>query len=144
MKSLTFFSDQLIYTLRELYTIQKSIFYDEDILSLINKESIDRCFLATKTKHKSGIRLSRSILEKSAVLLYELVKQNSSQRKSKLVACIACMLFLYQNGYWLVLPARDFKSLLIWIESTHPLNEKETITGIRNVLKTHVHIIDTI
>ena len=141
MKTSLSINEQLLYTLREIYTLQKSVISDEDMTSF-NKETLERCFQATKVKHPSRIRLSRTIPEKSVVLLYELLKNPLCQRKSRQIAVIVFLMFLYTHGYWINLPVYEFKSLILWIETSHRLTQKETIEGIRKIVLSNIQTID--
>ena len=131
------FSEELLFSLREIYSTRQSVIRDDDIASL-NREVLDASYVATNVKHQSGVRLSRTVPEKSAILLYEFLRHGSTHGRMRRVACVAFLMFLYRHGYWISLPPREFKSLIQWMEGSHHLAQKETIEGARKIILAHI------
>ncbi len=137
MKIFPVVQSELDYVLKQIHVLQQSIISEHEF-GLYNEQVIKKAFLATQVKHTSGVRLARTLPEKAAILLYELLKNRSASKNNRKMSFIVFSLFLYKNNNWLFLSAYEIKALMVWIENSHRLAQKQTIEGVRNVIAAHI------
>lgn len=142
MKSSPTISDEFSYAIKEVGNLYRSLI-DTDTLLSFDKEKLEECFRATQTRNQNMTGLSRTIPDKSAVLLFELLNNSPLVPKRRQFAVIILLLFLYTRSYSLDIPASEFKSMIMWIELSSPAARKETIKGASKVISKHLQAIDT-
>ena len=108
-------------------------------MSTLNKGELIKCFDATNLKQKDGVSIPCTVIEKASIFFYELLRKPISREKHNSFACLALLLFIYERGYWIRIPQREFYDLIIWIRASNPLNHKETVRGINKVFEKYFY-----
>ncbi len=83
-------------------------------------------------KHRA---LYYGLVEKSAFLFYQMVKNHPFENGNKRIAVMALLLFLYKNKKWLRMENDELYRFAVRVAKSKPAEREETMSYIRNTIK---------
>ncbi len=94
--------------------------------------------LATPFQTFGGKSLYTSFLAKASILFYLLIKNHPFQNGNKRIAMTTLFLFLHKNKKWLKVDTQELYNFSVWVASSPPKLNKETVKAVEKFIGTHV------
>ena len=94
--------------------------------------------LATPFQSFSGRSLYTTLISKTAMLFYLLIKNHPFQNGNKRIAMTTLFVFLYRNGKWLKVDTQELYNFTIWVAQSPRIVKDETVKATEKFLKRHL------
>ena len=98
--------------------------------------------LVTPFQMFGGKSLHPSLVSKSGILFYLMIKNHPFQNGNKRIAITTLLLFLLQNKKWLQVNTQEFYNLTVWIAQSPAAAKEQVVEAIQNFVKRHWVNID--
>jgi len=82
--------------------------------------------------------LYRGLIEKSAILLYLMIKNHPFQNGNKRVAIMTLLVFLSENGKWIQMSQNDLYHFAVGIAKSRPTSRDKVLENIRATIKKYL------
>ncbi len=86
----------------------------------------------------SGKLLYRTLIDRTGMLFYLMIKNHPFQNGNKRIAMTTLFVFLHENKKWLKVDRQDLYNFTIWVAQSPPVLKEEVIAGIRKYIKAHI------
>jgi death-on-curing family protein len=94
--------------------------------------------LATPFQSFSGKSLYPTLLSKTAILFYLLIKNHPFQNGNKRVAMTTLFVFLYRNKKWIKVDTQELYNFTVWVAQSPRTVKDETVKAIEKFLKAYL------
>jgi death-on-curing family protein len=94
--------------------------------------------LATPFQSFGKKSLYPSLLSKSAILFYFMIKNHPFQNGNKRIAMTTLFVFLYKNKKWLKVDTQELYNFTVWIAQSPPKFKEETVSAIEKFLRSYM------
>jgi len=113
--------------------------FDEPIPDFSSRfpNAMESC-LAVPFQIFSGKALYPTLISKTAMLFYLLIKNHPFQNGNKRIAMTTLFVFLYRNGIWLRVDTQELYNFTVWVAQSPRTVKDETVRAIEKFLKTHL------
>ena len=98
---------------------------------------VESC-LAVPFQTFSGKSLYSSLLSKSSILFYLMIKNHPFQNGNKRIAITTLFVFLYKNNKWIKIDDVELYNFALWVTNSPAKVKDETINAIHSFLKEHL------
>jgi len=98
---------------------------------------VESC-LAVPFQTFSGKSLYSSLLSKSSILFYLMIKNHPFQNGNKRIAMTTLFVFLYKNNKWIKIDDVELYNFALWVTNSPAKVKDETINAIHSFLKEHL------
>jgi death on curing protein len=79
-----------------------------------------------------------TLISKTAILFYLLIKNHPFQNGNKRIAMTTLFVFLYRNGKWLEVDTQELYNFTVWVAQSPPTVKDETVKAIEKFLKRYL------
>ncbi|MFH1368066.1 MAG: type II toxin-antitoxin system death-on-curing family toxin [Elusimicrobiota bacterium] len=94
--------------------------------------------LATPFQSFSGKTFYSGIISKAAILFYLMIKNHPFQNGNKRIAVTTLLYFLYKNGKWIKVDAKELYEFAMWVTNSNSRFKKEIVTVVEKFIKFHI------
>ena len=99
--------------------------------------------LATPRQAFGGRDMYFTLLKKSSILFYLMIKNHPFQNGNKRTAVMTLFYFLLKNEKWLKVTNQELYNFSVWVASSDAKVKKETVNATETYLKQHLVSSDT-
>ena len=85
-----------------------------------------------------GKELYPSLLEKSSILFYLMIKNHPFQNGNKRIAMATLFFFLFNNKKWIKVDNQELYNFAKWVAESNPKLKEATISAIQTFIKTYM------
>lgn len=134
--------DEVKYLAFELAA--KHLTFDEPIpdFSTRTPHVLESCLL-TPFQRFSGKSLYPSLVSRAAILLYLMIKNHPFINGNKRIAITTLLAFLFKNGKWLEVDAKEFYNFTIWIAMSPAGLKEHVVAGAEKFIRMHIVNLST-
>lgn len=94
--------------------------------------------LSTPFQTFSGKSLYTSLLAKSSILFYLMIKNHPFQNGNKRIAMTTLFVFLHKNKKWIDIDTKELYNFALWVTTSPAKVKDETVKAIESFLKDHL------
>ncbi len=98
---------------------------------------LENC-LITPLQKSSGGPAYPSLVSKSSIIFYQLIKNKPFEKGNKRIAAAALLVFLHKNGKWLKADIQQFYNFAIWVAQSPAELKEQVLSGIELFIRTHL------
>ena len=99
--------------------------------------ALERC-IDTPFQSYGGRQLYPSLLKKTSILFYFMIKNHPFQNGNKRIAMATLFYFLFQNGKWIKVDNQELYNFAKWVAESNPKLKDATIGAIETFLKNYI------
>ena len=99
--------------------------------------ALERC-IDTPFQSYGGRQLYPSLLKKTSILFYFMIKNHPFQNGNKRIAMATLFYFLFQNGKWIKVDNQELYNFAKWVAESNPKLKDATIGAIETFLKNYM------
>ena len=118
---------------------QEMLAFDEPIPDFSTRfpNMLESC-LATPFQSFSRKSFYPSLIAKTGILFYLMIKNHPFQNGNKRIAMTALLVLLFKNKKWLRADAQELYNFTVWIAQSPPKYKEEAVKAIEKFLRTHI------
>ncbi len=94
--------------------------------------------LATPFQGFSNKSFYPSLISKTSMLFYLMIKNHPFQNGNKRIAMTTLFVFFYKNKKWLKVDVQELYDFTMWVTQSHPRVMEQTVKAIEVFLKIHL------
>jgi death-on-curing family protein len=79
-----------------------------------------------------------TLISKTAILFYLLIKNHPFQNGNKRIAMTTLFVFLYRNEKWLEVDTQELYNFTVWVAQSPPTVKDETVKAVEKFLKRYL------
>lgn len=98
--------------------------------------------LITPFQKFDGKSLYPSLVAKSGILFYLMIKNHPFQNGNKRIGITTLLMFLFRNNKWLQVDTQVFYNFTVWIAQSPAPAKEQVVEAIQNFVKKHLVNID--
>jgi death-on-curing protein len=86
----------------------------------------------------SGKALYPTLVDKTAILFYLMIKNHPFQNGNKRIAITIVLTFLFDNGKWLKADAQELYNFTVWVAQSPAEFKKQVVEAIQQFIRNHL------